>query len=36
MLPALAIDGKAVRGAIGPDGMIPYLLAAATTATRRW
>jgi predicted transposase YbfD/YdcC len=30
MLPALAIDGKAVRGAIGPDGMIPYLLAAAT------
>jgi hypothetical protein len=30
MLPALAIDDKAVRGAIGPDGMIPYLLAAAT------
>jgi len=30
MLPALAIDGKAVRGAIGPDGLIPYLLAAAT------
>jgi len=30
MLPALAIDGKAVRGAIGADGMIPYLLAAAT------
>jgi len=29
-LPALAIDGKAVRGAIGPDGQIPYLLAAAT------
>jgi predicted transposase YbfD/YdcC len=29
-LPALAIDGKAVRGAIGPDGHIPYLLAAAT------
>lgn len=29
-LPALAIDGKAVRGAIGPDGAIPYLLAAAT------
>jgi DDE_Tnp_1-associated len=29
-LPALAIDGKAVRGAIGPDGLIPYLLAAAT------
>ena len=30
LLPALAIDGKAVRGAIGPDGLIPYLLAAAT------
>jgi len=30
MLPALAVDGKAVRGAIGADGMIPYLLAAAT------
>ena len=30
LLPAIAIDGKAVRGAIGPDGMIPYLLAAAT------
>lgn len=30
LLPALAIDGKAVRGAIGPDGQIPYLLAAAT------
>jgi predicted transposase YbfD/YdcC len=29
-LPALAIGGKAVRGAIGADGMIPYLLAAAT------
>jgi predicted transposase YbfD/YdcC len=29
-LPALAIDGKAVRGAIGPDKQIPYLLAAAT------
>lgn len=29
-LPALAIDGKAVRGAIGADGAIPYLLAAAT------
>ncbi|MCA1704272.1 MAG: ISAs1 family transposase [Actinobacteria bacterium] len=30
LLPALAIDGKAMRGAIGPDGQIPYLLAAAT------
>lgn len=30
LIPALAIDGKAVRGAIGPDGLIPYLLAAAT------
>ncbi len=30
LLPALAIDGKAVRGAIGTDGQIPYLLAAAT------
>ncbi len=30
LLPALAIDGKAVKGAIGPDGQIPYLLAAAT------
>jgi len=29
-LPALAVDGKAVRGAAGPDGLIPYLLAAAT------
>ncbi|MGH3614605.1 MAG: ISAs1 family transposase [Pseudonocardia sp.] len=29
-LPAIAVDGKAVRGAAGPDGMIPYLLAAAT------
>lgn len=29
-LPAIAVDGKAVRGAIGPDGHIPYLLAAAT------
>jgi predicted transposase YbfD/YdcC len=28
-LPALAVDGKAVRGA-GADGLIPYLLAAAT------
>ncbi len=29
-LPAIAVDGKAVRGAVGADGMIPYLLAAAT------
>jgi predicted transposase YbfD/YdcC len=28
--PGLAVDGKAIRGAIGPDGAIPYLLAAAT------
>jgi len=26
----LAVDGKAVRGAVGPNGAIPYLLAAAT------
>jgi predicted transposase YbfD/YdcC len=30
LLPALAVDGKAVKGAIGADGLIPYLLAAAT------
>jgi hypothetical protein len=30
MLPAVAVDGKAVRGAIGDDGQVPYLLAAAT------
>lgn len=30
LLPALAIHGKAVKGAIGTDGQIPYLLAAAT------
>jgi predicted transposase YbfD/YdcC len=30
--PGLAVDGKAIRGAIGPDGAIPYLLAAATHA----
>ncbi|MGH3915836.1 MAG: ISAs1 family transposase [Pseudonocardiaceae bacterium] len=24
------VDGKAVRGATGPDGLVPYLLAAAT------
>jgi len=29
-LPAIAVDGKAVRGAAGEDGLIPYLLAAAT------
>jgi predicted transposase YbfD/YdcC len=28
-LPAIAVDGKAVRGAIGDDGKVPYLLAAA-------
>jgi predicted transposase YbfD/YdcC len=28
----LAVDGKAVRGAVGADGTIPYLLAAATHA----
>src|ERR1700678_413746 len=32
-LPALAVDGKAVRGAAGPDGLIPYLLAAAVHGT---
>ena len=32
-LPAVAVDGKAVRGAAGPDGKIPYLLAAATHGT---
>jgi hypothetical protein len=30
LLPAIAVDGKAIRGAIGPDGVIPYLLAGAT------
>lgn len=30
LLPAIAVDGKAVRGAIGTDGLVPYLLAAAT------
>ena len=29
---ALAADGKAVRGAAGADGMVPYLLALATHA----
>ena len=32
-LPALAVDGKAVRGAAGDDGEIQYLLAAATHGT---
>jgi len=32
-LPAVAVDGKAVRGAAGPDGLIPYLLAAAAHGT---
>ena len=27
-LPVLAVDGKAVRSAAGPDGKVPYLLAA--------
>ncbi len=30
LLPAIAVDGKAVRGAAGDDGLIPYLLAAVT------
>ena len=32
-LPAVAVDGKAVRGAAGENGMIPYLLAAVTHGT---
>ena len=32
-LPAVAADGKAVRGAAGDDGLIPYLLAAVTHGT---
>jgi len=32
-LPAVAVDGKAVRGAAGEDGLIPYLLAAAAHGT---
>lgn len=28
-LPGVAVDGKAVRGAAGEDGQVPYLLAAA-------
>jgi predicted transposase YbfD/YdcC len=30
MQAAVSVDGKAVRGAVGPDGLVPYLLAAAT------
>jgi Helix-turn-helix domain len=30
VLPAIAVDGKAVKNAVGVDGGIPYLLAAAT------
>ena len=30
MAAAIAVDGKAVRGAAGDDGLIPYLLAAVT------
>jgi hypothetical protein len=30
LLPAIAVDGKAMCGAVGADGLIPYLLAAAT------
>lgn len=30
--PGLAVDGKAIRGAVGPDGKIPYVLGAATHA----
>jgi len=29
-LPAISVDGKAVRGAVGAEGLVPYLLAAAT------
>jgi hypothetical protein len=32
-LPAVAVDGKAVRGAAGADGLVPYLLAAAVHGT---
>lgn len=32
-LPAIAVDGKAVRGAVGADGLVPYLLAAVTHGT---
>lgn len=33
LLPAVAADGKAVRGAIGEDAQIPYLLAAVRHGT---
>jgi len=33
LLPGVGFDGKAMRGAIGEDGQIPYLLAAATHGT---
>jgi predicted transposase YbfD/YdcC len=33
LLPAIAVDGQAVRGAAGDDGLIPYLLAAASHGT---
>ena len=32
-LPAVAVDGKAARGAAGPGGLVPYLLAAALHGT---
>jgi predicted transposase YbfD/YdcC len=32
-LPSIAVDGKAVRGAAGEDGLILYLLAAVTQGT---
>jgi predicted transposase YbfD/YdcC len=32
-LPAIAVDGEAVRRAARPDGLVPYLLAAATHRT---
>jgi predicted transposase YbfD/YdcC len=33
ILPAIAVDGKAVRGAAGDDGLIPYRPAAADCGT---
>ena len=33
-LPAIAVDGKAVRGAARDDGLIPYLLAAVCHGTK--
>jgi hypothetical protein len=32
LLPALAVDGKAMCGAVDADGCVPYLLSAATHA----